>query len=299
MLVLGAQLSVLRWHLLLHWQGTPIRFRQSWQISYISFFVGSLLPGAVGGDALRALYLHRECKEMRGPAVLTIVFDRILGLAALLLLILGLAAIVPNKLLGLPVLVTLLIGATALAAALAASLPLASWMLPRLRRLPGRRLRHAAMRAAGVMALALRSWRNQPGRASLCLGIGVLGHVFVAVAIVLLARAVGDVTLSAAQVAFAGMTAVLANQLPLTPGGLGVGETSFAQICAMLAPVSGTAIAYGSVIFVFRLVTLISFLPGAVALLIFRHDDAPAHAASKAALMAESTASTPASSSAG
>ena len=108
---LGAQLSVLRWHLLLHWQGSPLRFSQCWQISYISYFVGSFLPGAAGSDALRALYIQRECPETRAAAILTILFDRILGLAALLLLILGLAAAMPSAVLGSPTLVILMLGA--------------------------------------------------------------------------------------------------------------------------------------------------------------------------------------------
>jgi uncharacterized membrane protein YbhN (UPF0104 family) len=125
-----------------------------------------------------------------------------------------------------------------------------------------------------------------------------LGHLLVATAIVVLARASGLATLSHAETAFAGTLGVLANQLPLTPGGLGVGESSFAQIARLLAPGSG-ALAYGSVIFTFRLVTLVSFLPGAVALLSFRHDGGQRQAAAKAQSMADTTASSPASSSAG
>lgn len=298
MVFLGAQLNVLRWHLLLRWQGSPLRFGQSWQISYISHFLGSFLPGAAGSDALRALYLHRECREMRAPAFLTILFDRILGLAALLLLVLGLAAAMPGKLLGEPVLAILVLGAAALVLALTAALPFASWLLPRLRRLPIPRIAGTAERLGGALVAALANWRGQPWRVLFCLGIGVLGHVFVAAAIILLTRAIGIRVLSTGEVGLAGTLAVLANQLPLTPGGLGVGETSFAQICRMLAPGS-TAMAYGSAIFAFRLVTLLSFLPGAVALFMFRHSGGPAQAAAKARSMADSTASTPASSSAG
>ena len=295
---LGAQLSVLRWHLLLHWQGSPLRFSQCWQISYISYFVGSFLPGAAGSDALRALYIQRECPETRAAAILTILFDRILGLAALLLLILGLAAAMPSAVLGSPTLVILMLGAAGVVLVLIVTLPLASSLLWQFRRLPLPRVARRAERLVGVMTRALATWRGQPRRVLLCLGIGVLGHLFVAAAIVVLARAGGIHALSAAQVALAGTLAVLANQLPLTPGGLGVGETSFAQICRLLAPDSAL-LAYGSVIFAFRLVNLLSFLPGVIALLTFRHGGAQAQAEPKARSMAPSTASTPASSSSG
>jgi uncharacterized protein (TIRG00374 family) len=295
---LGAQLNVLRWHLLLRWQGSPLRFGQSWQISYISYFLGSFLPGAAGSDALRALYLHRECPETRVAGFLTILFDRMLGLAALLLLALGLAACMPGEVMGNPVLAILVVVAAALLLALFATVLLASWLAPQLRRLPLPRVVRAVERLGGAAAMALAGWRGRPWRVVFCLCVGVLGHAFVAAAIVVLARAVGIRALSTEELALAGTLAVLANQVPLTPGGLGVGETSFAQICRLLAPGSA-ALGYGSVIFVFRLVTLLSFLPGAVALLTFRHSAGRAQAAAKAQSMADSTASTPASSSAG
>jgi uncharacterized protein (TIRG00374 family) len=298
LIFLGAQLSVLRWHLLLHWQGSPLRFSQTWQICYISYFLGSFLPGASGSDALRALYMYRECPDTRVPAFLTILADRIAGLVALLMLVLGLAAAIPAKILSQPALMTLVLGAAVFLLASVPVLLLARLIVPRFRLLRVPRLVRNAARFRDTIAQALAAWRGQPHRVALCLGIGVLGHLLVAAAIVVLAHASGLATLSRAETAFAGTLAVLANQLPLTPGGLGVGESSFAQIARLLAPGS-EAQAYGSVIFTFRVVTLVSFLPGAVALLIFRHGGGQGQAAANARSTAETTASTPASSSAG
>ena len=302
LIVLGAHLNVLRWHLLLRWQGTPLHVSRTWQISYISYFLGSFLPGAVGGDALRALYVSRECPETRVPALLTILFDRILGLAALLIVVLALAAALPGKVAGDPVLATLVLASAALVLALTAALPLVSglnrWLIPCLYRLPFPRIAVAAEQLGATVASALANWRGQPWRVLFCLSIGVLGHSFVAASIVVLSRAMGIHLLSTLELGLAGMLAVLANLLPLTPGGLGVGETSFAQICRLLAPAS-PALAYGTVIFAFRLVTLLSYLPGAVALLIFRSRGSQAPAARNVSLMAESTTPAPASSSVG
>lgn len=297
-ILLGAQLNVLRWHLLLHWQGSPLRFGQTWQISYISYFVGSFLPGAAGSDALRALYLHRECPDTRTAALLTIVFDRILALGALVVLVLGLAAAMPREILRQPVLVALVLIAAAAALALIVALPLLSWLLPRAHRLWPRRLARGAEHLGQAIMRSTANWRGQPGRVTLALILGVISHALVASAIVMLARVMGVGTLSVWELALAGTLAVLANQLPLTPGGLGVGETSFAQICLLLAPGS-VALASGSTIFAFRLINLVSFLPGALALLTFRHSAAASHAAAKARSSADNTSSTPASSSAG
>jgi uncharacterized membrane protein YbhN (UPF0104 family) len=145
---------------------------------------------------------------------------------------------------------------------------------------------------------ALEVWRGRPRRVLICLGLAVLSHVCVAQAIVLLARASGVHALSVLEIYFSGILAVLANQLPLTPGGLGVGETAFAQICRLLSSVN-EAPAYGSAIFAFRVVTLLSFLPGSVALITFRRGGGHTPTIEGARSIADSTASTPASSSSG
>lgn len=288
----GAQLNVLRWHLLLGWHGNPLSLSQVWRISYISWFLGTFLPGAAGADALRALYVHRACPEKRGVAFITIILDRLLGLAALLVAATGLFALLGGG--GLPQTLYLGIGlllSAAMLTVLAAPF-IVVWFNRLLLRLLGRfpRLLRLFREFDDAARLALALWHRQPGKLIACLLLGVAGHALVLAAIVILARSAG-LTLSATQLALAGALATLVNQLPLTPGGIGVGELSFAQFCLVMAP--GTELsAYGSVMLVFRLLTLISYLPGAPALLTYRPSES-------ARPMASTTASASESSSAG
>jgi uncharacterized membrane protein YbhN (UPF0104 family) len=64
--------------------------------------------------------------------------------------------------------------------------------------------------------------------------------------------------------AVAGVWAMIANSLPLTPGGLGVGEAVFAQIAAALETVT-TGASYANVFLAMRiltaLVTVLGLLP--------------------------------------
>jgi uncharacterized membrane protein YbhN (UPF0104 family) len=89
---------------------------------------------------------------------------------------------------------------------------------------------------------------------------------------VILAQSSATAALPATKLALAGALAVLINQVPLTPSGVGVGELGFAQLCLLMAPGTGAS-EYGSIMLAFRLMTLISYLPGAVALLIYRPAD--------------------------
>jgi len=71
---------------------------------------------------------------------------------------------------------------------------------------------------------------------------------------------------SAADYGIAGLYALIANSLPVTPGGLGIGEGAFASALVMLAPQAAHA-AYGTIFLAFRCVFILSTLPGLVAYL--------------------------------
>lgn len=284
----SGQTSVLRWLILLRWQGCDLRFWQVWQISYIGWFAGSFLPGAAGSDLLRVVYVHQAQPDDRMAAYMTIVVDRLLGLAALLLWILLMALPLAGTVRRSPVLGLLVAIAAGSLLALALAMPLAGrlagWLGHRLSARAG--LARHVRDFGNACDLAMRGWRDNPLRLAACLGIGALGHGAIVLAIVLLAWAQTGPLLSWTELGLAGSMALLVNQLPLTPGGIGVGESSFAEICRLLRPEAAT-LALGSAMFAFRLVTLASYLPGAPALLLYRRG-----AAAKAASIAASTVST-------
>ncbi len=62
---------------------------------------------------------------------------------------------------------------------------------------------------------------------------------------------------------------MVANILPFTPGGLGVGEAAFELICRWLAP-SIISAPYASIFFAFRAVSMVMLIPGAIAFAMHR-----------------------------
>ena len=269
---IGAQLSVVRWHLLLAWQGTPMRYGQAWRISYISWFLGTILPGAAGADALRALYVHRD-STARGLAFISILLDRLLGLAALLVLAIGMLALASLSRHHMPQVLRTsmwiflfgsLLGVVVLPfLAVVFNSKLRRWTRSLVR------IRHIVEELDEAAKLALAVWHRQPLKLLWCLVLGIVGHIFVIASIVILANGSGISAPSGPELALAAALAVLINQLPLTPGGIGVGELGFAQLCLLMTP-GGQAALYGSVILAFRVVTLVSYAPGAIALMSYR-----------------------------
>ena len=78
-------LVTIRWYYLLIWQGIPATFVTTARINLIGLFFNSFMPGAFGGDLVKAYYVAKENKEHRTRAITTIFIDRILGFETLML----------------------------------------------------------------------------------------------------------------------------------------------------------------------------------------------------------------------
>jgi len=90
--VVGSFLSFVRWYWLVIAQGLPFRLSDAFRLGLVGAFFNFVVPGAVGGDLVKAALIARE-QEKRVLAVSTIVVDRVVGLLGLLVLT-GMVAIV-------------------------------------------------------------------------------------------------------------------------------------------------------------------------------------------------------------
>lgn len=77
--------TFLRWHRLVAALGLPFRFRDAIRLGFIGNVFNLVIPGAVGGDLIKAAFLCRE-QERRTQAVASMVIDRAVGLLGLFVL---------------------------------------------------------------------------------------------------------------------------------------------------------------------------------------------------------------------
>ncbi len=75
-----------RWHQLVQAQGLDFSFRDAVRLGFIGNIFNLVIPGAVGGDVIKAAYLCRMQPDKKPQAVASMVLDRILGLLGLFLL---------------------------------------------------------------------------------------------------------------------------------------------------------------------------------------------------------------------
>ena len=75
-----------RWWLLVRAQGLPITLGTAIRLGLKGAFANLFVPGGLGIDGLRLLYLHRQHRELWIPGVSSVVLDRVLGVLGLVLL---------------------------------------------------------------------------------------------------------------------------------------------------------------------------------------------------------------------
>lgn len=78
-------LTFVRWFALVRALGLPFLLRDAIRLGFIGSVFNLLIPGAVGGDLIKAAFLARE-QERRTQAIASMVIDRLLGLLGLFLL---------------------------------------------------------------------------------------------------------------------------------------------------------------------------------------------------------------------
>lgn len=75
-----------RWWWLLRVNGTDVSLRETLRFTWIGVFFNSVVPGATGGDLIKALYIMKRCPGHRVQVLVSVIVDRVLGLGSLALL---------------------------------------------------------------------------------------------------------------------------------------------------------------------------------------------------------------------
>ncbi len=75
-----------RWWWLLRVNGLAVTLVEALRFTWIGVFFNTVVPGATGGDLIKALYIMKHCPGQRAPALVSVIVDRVLGLASLAIL---------------------------------------------------------------------------------------------------------------------------------------------------------------------------------------------------------------------
>ena len=270
-LFLTLPLSALRWGLLLRALDISIPFGKLFHFVSIGMVMNLFLLGSLGGDATRGIYAWRAVGRGSARIAISLVADRLIWLFALLSIALLFTGFNWHWMRHVPALAALGVslclifaGAGAGAGGFLLASRLARPLEERLSRWP--RLADLVGHARNLVLLV----RTHPWQLLAAFAISLAIHACVVAGIVVIAGTMRIGRLAPADYLFAVPLTLVANAIPLTPNGIGVGEAAFDQICRWLEPAPSGA-AYSSIFFALRAISMLACLSGFISFALYRN----------------------------
>jgi glycosyltransferase 2 family protein len=211
-------------------QGLHLSLRMSLQLTLVGFFFATFAPGAAGGDITKLFYATRENNGRRAEIMTVVIFDRVIGFFSMLLLPLLFAPMFPKLIQRVPVLRYLLVTVALLALCLLAGFLVCLWNESILGLLGRKAFGFPKWRSLAIRGLeTIRTYRHSAGILASALGASMLANLSLMVVTALGMLIVNPSGLEMKMCLVIPM-GYIANSLPLTPGGLGVGEAAFTAL---------------------------------------------------------------------
>lgn len=243
--LVGAAIEARRLSLLYAAQSIEVRFGLAYRLVAVATFFNFWVPGGTGGDVAKLYYLGMGNRG-RGVEVATVLLvDRVIAAFALLALVLGLSLLQPASTWGVPALRVLLLVVLAVVVGVIAATALAWSASLRRSRFYGWMMARMPLRAHVTRALdALYAFRERRGAVLAAALLSLVGHG----GLMVMFAAIGHEVLPNVTPVLTGVLAMMgmvANALPITPGGLGVGEAAFAQLFGLAGQAGGAVLLLG------------------------------------------------------
>jgi len=273
-LLLSALLCAARWRLLVRAQNLSLSFSSLVDLTLIGNFFNTFMPGAVGGDLVKAWYVAGREPDRRTLAIFTVLLDRIVGLTVILFYSAFTLLFYTEWLAGRPELKVI---ATAIWAFTTVTILIAIVFFTSVRWSKGETNRvvnyFRRSRRAGIIIDALLIYRHH-------FFDMFLGFIFSALSIlgmIVLYKILGDgigIEMTFAQYLFIIPLAMTATAVPLLPGGIGVGQVAFYTLFQWMDvanPKQG-----GTLCTLLQIYTILFSLLGLFPYLRYRRNPAPA-----------------------
>lgn len=261
--LVALMLGVYRWQLVLAALGIRLPYSRALMLYWVGAFASTLLPGAVSGDLLRAAFIARDTPAARARAAASVLIDRVIGLlgfalCGLVLLAIRLEALRDSAELRRMALVFALVLGAALTLVL-----VGRWLGRVFRRRFARQAHGGSAQSGGSNPTWLEG--ATPQRLLGVLGISLAIPLLLTAALLPFLPQTPTAPGHWVAVTIASVAAQVANTLPLTPGGIGVGEGVFEYLVTLLA---GGAGGYATAFLAARLVAISVNAAGGLFLLV-------------------------------
>ncbi len=219
------------WWLLLRSQKYNITYIKSLLIYCYGTFFNIVMPGGVGGDSARFLYLYRHVKpEEKHAALFTVIISRILGFHALITLCIIIGLFYQEKILNSNALLTIyIIILTVFISLLLISIIyflFSKYVLSYLGNIKNRKLKYV-VNFIFLLASNIQNYKSKVSYVFLCWIISLLSHIIFISTFYIMSIQLNMNYIGFFENIVVGGLSYMSNSVPITPGGIGVGEASY------------------------------------------------------------------------
>ncbi|RJP74828.1 MAG: UPF0104 family protein [Desulfobacteraceae bacterium] len=254
-------LCALRWQMLMKIQNIEVLFSHVFSAVYVSAFVSLFLPGAISGDVVRTVIGLKFNNNQKLNIALSVIMDRLIGMMGLVTL--GFFAgvficftkkessiILINICMIFFFIIILFLMISFFSKRILEIMNIKNWNEKK----SIYQLIHKAVNALAVYGRSPKSMMH-------CWGISVIVHAQHLTLLLACGIIIGMSGVESSLYAFAGVVAFIINFLPVTPGGLGVGEITFSHVIEVVSSHTNEFQAYGSMMLAYRSVLALSLVP--------------------------------------
>jgi uncharacterized protein (TIRG00374 family) len=237
--------GTMRWRALLVLAGAQIPFWRAAQLQLTALFFNVVIPGNVGGDVVKALYVARDAAPEKRTTILLLVFvERLVGMAALVLVASGVGLLRGPVLWSNPQLRQLALAVALLGVGTVVGPALFLLFMRR----AGDRLESwtsgssVIAKLAGRLVASARLLAAGPRQLVVALVLSMLQHTATMAFFTVLTRAITlqDVPFSSIATVFP--LGILTLILPISPAGVGVGHVAFDRLFAIIGLHDGATV---------------------------------------------------------
>lgn len=260
-LVALAGIVLIAWRLclLMRPHGLHLSLAASIRLTLIGLFFNTCLPGSTGGDVVKIYYAVEGNRGRRLEIATIMMLDRVAGLLGILGFTLLLVPFFQSTLTALPVLKALVWATGGVLAIVLAGMwcctsnhviwrRVVTWMV---QTMPGGDYLERVINT-------LKVYRAHAGLCTQVIGVSMAVHLCMTLGTLLVIQATHPVGADSRMMLLIPMGFV-ANSLPVTPGGLGVGEAAFDQLFQMVGFTGGAVAILG-----WRVLMILIGLPGII-----------------------------------
>lgn len=257
LMLLTLALSSWRWYRLNLALGIHVTFLNTFYLTYVGLAFNNLLPGGISGDVIRLAGVVKQTMQNKSTIMLSLLVDRLMGLmgvAALMTLLVGMKMQLTHGDLHYFTVGCIVFMACGIIGifVLPKEIGITAWF----------KQRYSDKRWSSLIINLLESvqaYRNNRVILMDAIITSIVIQMVIALTLYIIAHKSIFVPVSMLDNTVASMTTQIANWVPITPGGLGVGEIVFAKTLAILN--QNIMLSSATIYLIYRLMNLLFSLP--------------------------------------